>query len=130
MSAAAEVLPAAPVGCYRPAGLHVVADLYGIQPDLLQDARFLEEMSRQAALAAGAQVLQVSSHAFGPGQGVAGVVLLAESHLTFHTWPEDGVALFDAFMCGNCDPHLAIDYVRARLGPGRAVVKAIDRGVT
>jgi S-adenosylmethionine decarboxylase len=59
-----------------------------------------------------ARVLFSHFHAFGEGQGVTGVVLLAESHITIHTWPECGFAAADIFMCGSAQPELALALIK------------------
>ncbi|MFN3440575.1 MAG: adenosylmethionine decarboxylase [Acidovorax sp.] len=106
----------------------MLADLYGASPLLLADAAFLKGAASEAAERAGATLLAVHCHPFGPGQGVAGVVLLAESHLTFHTWPEHGFAALDAFMCGDCEPVLAIEYLNQALQAQSRVLRVMERG--
>lgn len=115
-------------GAYAPQGLHVLADLLDADPARLADAAGIEREARRAAELAGATVLRSEVHGFGPGQGVAGVVLLAESHLTFHTWPEHGYAALDAFMCGACRPQLAIDHLVQALGARSVRVQTVERG--
>ena len=77
---------------HRPAGIHLLADLAGIDALLLTDADAIDALLREAALAAGARILHSHFHTFGPGLGVTGVLLLAESHISIHTWPEHGFA--------------------------------------
>ncbi len=67
-------------------------------------------------------------HHFGEGCGVSGVVVLAESHLSVHTWPENGYAAFDVFVCGTCDPLHAVPVLEAAFAPTRAVVQQHARG--
>lgn len=113
---------------YLAKGRHAVADVRYADPERLADANWLLEQAQAAAVAAGATVLQAHAHPFGPGQGVAGVVLLAESHLTFHTWPEHGFAALDAFMCGDCNPEKAVlDFARA-LGGLQVESRVLNRG--
>ena len=82
---------------------------------------------RRAAAAGRAQVVASHMHAFGSGGGVTGVVLLAESHITVHTWPERDYAAFDVFMCGDCDADRAAEAI-ARAVPGATVaVRGVDR---
>jgi S-adenosylmethionine decarboxylase len=69
---------------------------------------FIRAICLVAARAAKATVLDTKFHDFGEGHGITGVVLLAESHISVHTFPEVGLACFDVFMCGNCDPELAV----------------------
>lgn len=79
--------------------IHLIADLEGGTG--YDDPALVEAALRQAAAAARARVLGVHVHGFGDGMGVTGVVLLAESHISIHTWPEHGVAAVDLFVCGR-----------------------------
>nr|WP_218892833.1 adenosylmethionine decarboxylase [Duganella sp. 1224] len=101
-------------------GTHVLADLNGIPAEKLSDCALLETLLRDAAEAAGARILFSHFHAFGEGQGVTGVVLLAESHITIHTWPECGFAAADIFMCGSAQPELALALITSALQPDAA----------
>lgn len=120
---AADATPA-----HAPTGTHVLADLNGIAAEKLSNCATLETLLRGAAEAAGANVLFSHFHAFGEGQGVTGVVLLAESHITIHTWPECGFAAADIFMCGNSQPELALALIKKALQPGSAHVHTARRG--
>ncbi|MDN4059468.1 adenosylmethionine decarboxylase [Massilia sp. YIM B02769] len=113
---------------HRPAGIHLLADLHGIEASLLTDAERIDALLREAALAAGARILHSHFHAFGPGMGITGVLLLAESHISIHTWPEVGFAAADIFMCGAARPQLALDVIDQALAPGAREVKIIERG--
>jgi S-adenosylmethionine decarboxylase len=110
------------------AGLHILADFFGVAPTLLADAAFLERLLRDAARAAGAEILLCRLHSFGRGAGVTGVLLLAESHLSIHTWPERGFAAVDAFMCGSADPGRAIEVIAAGLTPESREIQSCLRG--
>jgi S-adenosylmethionine decarboxylase len=88
----------------KPVGQHLIADLWGC--DGLADPARIEQALRLAVTAAGARLLDLKLHHFGPQQGVTGVALLAESHISIHTWPEHGYAAVDIFLCGD-DPRLA-----------------------
>ncbi|MBF9150263.1 adenosylmethionine decarboxylase [Novosphingobium jiangmenense] len=79
--------------------IHLIADLSGCQK--LDDLSYIEEVLHAAAETAGATVVGVHLHHFGPGMGVTGVAVLAESHISIHTWPETGVAAVDLFVCGK-----------------------------
>lgn len=106
-------------------GLHLLLDLQGCCG--LDDAERLETVLREAAAAAGAQVLGAAFHPF-PGGGVTGVVLLAESHITLHTWPEARFAAVDIFMCGASDPRRAQAVIEARLAPASVRLTVVPRG--
>lgn len=112
---------------HLPAGSHLLADLSGIHASRLSDCDELEALLRSAAAAAGARVLHSHFHGFGEGQGVTGVVLLAESHISIHTWPEDGFAAVDIFMCGASQPQTALAVIRDALAPQRCNLNTIRR---
>ena len=99
---------------YRP-GKHGLLDLYGCPADVLCDADALENTMRQAAEAAGATVLFAYLHRFEVGGGVTGVLLLAESHITVHTWAEHGFAAADVFLCGSLKPETAAAVLQTAL---------------
>jgi S-adenosylmethionine decarboxylase len=124
-----EALPVATT-THVASGTHVLADLNGIAAGKLSDCAGLETLLRQAAEAAGAHILFSHFHAFGDGQGVTGVVLLAESHITIHTWPECGFAAADIFMCGSAQPELALALIENALQPLSRKVQAIQRSMT
>jgi S-adenosylmethionine decarboxylase len=111
-----------------PVGTHLLADLHGVDADLLQDGVALESLLRRAAEVAGARVLNSHFHSFGAGDGVTGVVLLAESHISIHTWPESGLAAADIFMCGLADPERALKVLIDGLAPAHQSVHALARG--
>lgn len=91
-------------------GHHLIADL--CDGSHLEDVAHVERCLLAAAAAAGATVLDVRLHSFGPGQGVTGVAMLAESHISIHTWPEFGTACVDLFMCGRShDLDAALDTI-------------------
>ncbi|MFP4592047.1 adenosylmethionine decarboxylase [uncultured Ralstonia sp.] len=123
-------------------GEHLLLDLYGVAPALLRDARLLEAALREAADALGATILHCHLHRFGtlhtgdpsgdPSDtgGVTGVLLLAESHLSIHTWPEHRFAAIDAFMCGTGTTHAARAVFERALAPARVDVRIAQRGGT
>jgi len=108
------------------AGLHLLVDFEGCHG--LDDAALIEAALCEAAAACGATLLSVHLHRFGEGAGVTGVALLAESHISIHTWPERGFAALDIFMCGRCDPRLALPVLERRLAPSASRVSAHPRG--
>ncbi|WP_262693755.1 adenosylmethionine decarboxylase [Kordiimonas aquimaris] len=107
------------------AGIHLILDLYGAQR--LNDAAFIEETLRKCIKAAGATLLHIHLHPFEP-DGVSGVAVLAESHISVHTWPESGYAAFDVFMCGNTKPEACIEIMRGAFKPDNLVVTEHLRG--
>jgi S-adenosylmethionine decarboxylase len=112
----------------RSTGNHVLADLFGVSARVLEDAGILEVLMRESAQHAGARILDAHFHSFGTGHGVTGVVLLAESHMSIHTWPESGFAALDIFMCGAADARRALDALLASLAPVRRRIRIIERG--
>ena len=113
---------------HRPAGTHLLADFYGVDPALLVSSDAIDSLLRSGAEAAGARILHSHFHSFGNAQGVTGVVLLAESHISIHTWPEYGFAAADIFMCGDAQPKLALDVIAHAFKPASSVVQTIARG--
>lgn len=96
-------------------GWHLIADL--IDGARLDDADHIARCLTDAAATAGATLLEVRLHKFGAGFGVTGVALLAESHISIHTWPEFGTACVDIFMCGKAnDLDAALAVIVAGLG--------------
>ena len=85
---------------HSPLGIHLLAELYGCPKSRLSDPDWLDSKLVAAANEAGATVINSSFHQFSP-QGVSGVVIIAESHITIHTWPEIGYAALDVFTCGR-----------------------------
>jgi len=115
------------VSTYLPSGTHLLADMSGIDPGLLVDCARIEQLLCDAAAAANAKVLHSHFHGFGEGLGVTGVVLLAESHITIHTWPEHGFAAADIFMCGTSQPQLALEIIEEALQPECSQVSPVLR---
>ena len=111
-----------------PQGHHVLLDLYGVEPAPLADLALIEATLTEAAQRAGACVLGTQLHPFGPGQGVTGVLLLAESHISIHTWPEHGYAAVDVFMCGDAEAMAAASLIGERLRAERIEVRECLRG--
>lgn len=111
-------------------GMHILLECDDVEPDLLASPERLEQAMRAAAADAGAHVLSASLHHFGQHQGVTGVLLLKESHLSIHTWPEFRYAAIDVFMCGDSSPESAIETLVDALEPGGVRHHAIKRGPT
>ncbi|PWF42068.1 adenosylmethionine decarboxylase [Massilia glaciei] len=113
---------------HLPAGSHLLADLYGVSADKLVCCEAIDRLLRAGAAAAGARILHSHFHSFGEAQGVTGVLLLAESHISIHTWPEFGFAAADIFMCGAAEPQRALALIEHALQPRSRIVQCIARG--
>jgi S-adenosylmethionine decarboxylase len=106
---------------------HCVSELYKADSDKLNDEAFVRQALVSAAELAGATLIDVRTHAFEP-QGITGFALLAESHISIHTWPEHRFAAVDAFTCGETtDPELACNYLAASFDSSGHVVNFIER---
>ncbi|PTX60826.1 adenosylmethionine decarboxylase proenzyme [Melghirimyces profundicolus] len=113
---------------YSTFGRHVALDAWGVDFDLLNDTSRLEKHMRVAAEKCGATVLSAQSKNFDP-QGATVLLLLSESHLSIHTYPEKGFAALDCYTCGyHVDPMIAIRYMMDVLKPTQAFEKAMRRG--
>ncbi|AOH56042.1 adenosylmethionine decarboxylase [Peribacillus muralis] len=95
-------------------GRHVISELWGCDFEKLNNIDLIEQIFVDAALKSGAEVREVAFHKFAP-QGVSGVVIISESHLTIHSFPEHGYASIDVYTCGNLDPNIAADYIAEAL---------------
>jgi S-adenosylmethionine decarboxylase proenzyme len=108
-------------------GKHCLLNIQGARKDRLDDLTFLTKLLRDAAVETGATVLDSCSKKFEP-QGVTIVILLSESHISIHTWPERGSALIDIFTCGDdVDPFWAVPVINSGLEPERFTVEMINR---
>jgi len=110
----------------RCAGAHLIIDLYDAQR--LDDIDHIEATLRQAVDAAQATLLHIHLHHFEPNGGVSGVAVLAESHISIHTWPENGYAALDVFMCGNANPDACVPVLREAFRPKNIAVSELLRG--
>jgi S-adenosylmethionine decarboxylase len=109
------------------AGVHLIVDLHGAQG--LDDIDLIEATLRRAVAAARATLLHIHLHHFHPN-GVSGVAVLAESHISIHTWPDAGYAALDVFMCGKADPDACIPILREAFKAKRVGVQELLRGRT
>lgn len=110
-------------------GRHVLAEVYGCQFEVLNDISQVEDIMINAALEAGAEVREVVFHKFSP-QGVSGVVVISESHLAIHTWPELGYAAVDVFTCGeSVNPWDACNYLAEKFGAAHVTASEVKRGL-
>jgi len=109
-------------------GRHILAEIYECDVDVLDDIRELQSILTEAAERSGAEVIDSSFRKFDP-YGVSGVVIISESHLTIHTWPEYGYAAVDLFTCGDtADPWLGFEYIVEKLKSSHYTTMEVQRG--
>lgn len=108
------------------AGKHLLVDLYNCE--LIPDHRQIELVMVDACIATGATVMFHHSHPF-DGGGSSGVVILAESHGTWHSWTEEQFVAIDIFVCGECNPELAVDILTRTFRPKTVSLKLEKRGI-
>jgi S-adenosylmethionine decarboxylase len=110
-------------------GRHILAEIYGCSFDILNNKEKIQKIMVEASLEAGAEVREVAFHKFSP-QGVSGVVVISESHLTIHTWPELGYAAVDVFTCGETvNPWDACNYLTDKLKAEHMTATEVKRGI-
>lgn len=113
---------------YKTFGRHILADIWGVEFNKLNDIEFLKEHMCKAAEKCGATILAVTYESFEPC-GVTVLILLSESHLSIHTYPEKGFAAIDGYTCGDdVDPEIAIDYLLSIFAPQTIYSNKIIRG--
>jgi S-adenosylmethionine decarboxylase len=110
------------------AGDHIIIDLWGASR--LDDLELMETTLLTAVQEIKATLLHIHLHHFQPNGGISGVAVLAESHISVHTWPEKGYAAFDVFSCGDSIPEKAIDVLKIAFNPEKTIVSALQRGST
>jgi S-adenosylmethionine decarboxylase len=108
------------------AGTHLIIDLLGAKN--LTDKDLMEATFKRIVHECGATLLHIHVHTFLPSGGLSGVAVLAESHISVHTWPERDYAAFDVFMCGDAKPELAVDILREAFSADEANVQTFYRG--
>lgn len=109
-------------------GRHWLIEFQKCNPDFLKDPLLMETFLKDAAIKMGATIVQSTFHHFAP-LGVSGVVIIMESHLTIHTWPEFEYAAVDIFTCGNMETDKGIDFLFEKLGAAVKNVRLIKRGI-
>lgn len=108
------------------AGSHLILDFWGAKN--LDDQILMEAAFRDAVSAAQATLLHIHLHKFLPSGGISGVAVLAESHISVHTWPERDYAAFDIFMCGDAQPLRAARLLKEAFNPTSVKLQEIMRG--
>jgi S-adenosylmethionine decarboxylase len=109
-------------------GRHLLVEYWGCDSQALDELGAVEALMKRAAVAAGATIVTSTFHRFSP-QGVSGVVVVEESHLSIHTWPERGYAAIDFYTCGNCRPDKAHAVLAQGLKPQRTEHMVVHRGL-
>ena len=110
-------------------GRHILAEYYSCDISTLDNISLLEDCMQKAVLASGATIVDTKFHQFSP-YGVSGVIVIAESHMAIHTWPEYGYAAIDFFTCGErVDPWKAFDHMKKTLKPLTYSTKELKRGL-
>jgi S-adenosylmethionine decarboxylase len=109
------------------AGSHLLLDIWGARH--LDEPDVIEATFRRAIEACGATLLHIHMHRFSPFGGVSGVAVLAESHISIHTWPEREFAAVDIFMCGACDPYNAIPILKEAFAADSVTLNEARRGL-
>jgi len=110
-------------------GRHMIVELYKCNGQKLNDLKIITKMLKEATEAANATLLSIQVHPLTP-QGVSGVVVLAESHISIHTWPELGYASLDIYTCGDhSQPEKALEVIKEYLEPKSINIVELKRGV-
>ncbi|MDH5433138.1 MAG: adenosylmethionine decarboxylase [Gammaproteobacteria bacterium] len=109
------------------AGTHLIFDFWGATE--LDNLSRMEDALRESVAVAGATLLHIHLHHFTPNGGISGVAVLAESHISVHTWPERGYAAFDVFMCGDAEPEKTIAVLKRAFLPEHVNITEHLRGM-
>ena len=110
-------------------GRHILAEFFDCDPNVLNNPALVEKYMLDAALECGATIVNKCFHLFAP-HGVSGVVIISESHLAIHTWPELGYAAVDLFTCGDkCDPKVSYEFLKEKFNSRKATFTELKRGI-
>ena len=110
-------------------GRHDLAEFFECNPNILNNKDKIENLMVDAAIECGATIVQKCFHMFSP-YGVSGVVIISESHLAIHTWPELGYAAVDLFTCGDkCDPKVSYEFLKRKFNSKKATFTELKRGI-
>jgi S-adenosylmethionine decarboxylase proenzyme len=109
-------------------GRQILADMYDCDPLVLDDEQAIRSSLLEAAQRCGATIISASFRRFEP-HGISGVVMIAESHLAIHTWPEHGFAALDLFTCSDrVQPEVCFSYLKEALRSKQSTMQTIERG--
>ena len=114
-------------GNMKYAGVHLIIELW--RANHLNSLPKIKEVLEKCVTACNATLLNVDLHEFSPNQGVSGVAILQESHISIHTWPEFKYAALDIFVCGTIDPYKAVPVIKEMLTPEDIQIVEIKRGI-
>ncbi|MFA6939933.1 MAG: adenosylmethionine decarboxylase [Clostridiaceae bacterium] len=110
-------------------GKHILVEFYNCDEKILNDGDKIEIYMNEAAQAAKATIVQSVFHKFNP-HGISGAIIIMESHITIHTWPEYGYAAVDLFTCGDTiDPWTAFEYLKEKLKSEKYETAEVARGI-
>ena len=110
-------------------GRHLIVEFADCDHNILNNLEFLEKHMNESVRKAGATIVSSKFHRYNP-QGVSGVVVIAESHISIHTWPEYGYAAVDFFTCGEAvDPYKAYEYMKKMLNSKNSHITELKRGI-
>lgn len=109
----------------KSAGVHILLDFWGAKN--INSVKFVRKALIDAIKASKFTLLKVDLHKFSP-QGVSGVAIIAESHISIHTWPEYEFAAIDIFSCGDKDPKPAVKSLKKSFTPKKVIINEIKRG--
>ena len=113
----------------RALGYHLLLEFYGCPPGTLGKVEYVEKTMNEAAKVSNANVVKTFFHQFNP-HGVSGIIVIQESHLSIHTWPEHGYAAVDLFTCSDdVDVEKALEYLRSAFNPSSVSVVELRRGI-
>ena len=110
----------------RFAGYHLIVDFWDAKN--LNNLEYIKESLISAVEGSNATLLHIHLHPFEINGGISGVAVLAESHISVHTWPEFGFAAFDIFMCGDSEPNKALEILKTKFLPKKIMVNELKRG--
>jgi S-adenosylmethionine decarboxylase len=114
---------------HRAIGHHYIVEASGCDPEIIKSVDKVQQILVKAAEIAEAQVWSISVNRF-PPQGVSGVIVISESHISTHTWPEYGYAALDFYTCGSSgDPEKAVFYAVEAFGASISHITEITRGI-
>jgi S-adenosylmethionine decarboxylase len=110
-------------------GRHAIMELWECNKEFIDNRELIEKVMVKATLEAGAEIREVTFHAFTP-QGISGTIIISESHLAIHTFPEHGYASLDVFTCGDrIDPQVVAEIIAQKLGSKKVYTLNMERGL-